>query len=219
MSRACLSACPLQPAETHAKHPVGWCCGVWNGKRQHHCAAPAGRGTGHKGSGRCRHHLGKTEQHIVAGQRALALAECERLGIPLQIGLEEGLLDLIYTTAGSVAVYEMLVQSLALDMTQVVAGRLVEGIANRTLHQSGIPTGEAKPHIYVLLWNAERDRLARYIELAVRLNIEDRQVRITERDAALLLRAQVGALRTMGLDDDQIDEFRARFARILREGE
>jgi len=62
-------------------------------------------------------------------------------------------------------------------------------------------------------------RLARYIELAVRLNIEDRQVRITERDAALLLRAQVGALRTMGLDDDQIDEFRARFARILREGE
>jgi hypothetical protein len=89
------------------------------------------------------------------------------------------------------------------------------GIYGRTYHVSGIPTGEAKPHILVVLYGQERDRLRVVAAEALRAGVEERRLQIAEADAAMLLAAQARALVAMGLQA-RLEEFRLEFVSALR---
>jgi hypothetical protein len=91
------------------------------------------------------------------------------------------------------------------------------GIYGRTYHVSGMPTGEAKPHVLVQMYNDERDRLARYRRDAIELKIEERRVQLEENRAIEVFRAVTTALSAMGLGD-RFGEFRDHFAAALASG-
>ncbi len=189
------------------------------------CKNAAGFKTSHPGIGRCAFHGGATPTHERAATVELARRECARLGIPIEIDPGEALLHAVWECAGNVAAYRELVQQLALhpEPDKHVAGedgdghweRGEPGIYGRTYHVSGIPTGEAKPHVLVALYNAERDRLVDVSAAALRAGVEERVLRIAEADARTVHQALARALVAVGMGD-RLEEVRAAFARALR---
>jgi hypothetical protein len=140
----------------------------------------------------------------------------------------------VWEAAGNVAFYRGLVQALpthpADDVlvpavtvenedgtTEIVAQhweRGDPGIYGRTYHVSGIPTGEAKPHVLVVLYNDERKRLKDACDSALRAGVEERHLRIAEADAARITMAFGQAFEVMGLSK-RIEEFHAAFNTAL----
>jgi hypothetical protein len=88
-------------------------------------------------------------------------------------------------------------------------------VYGRTYHVSGMPTGEAKPHILVTLYNDERKHLANVAASALKAGVEERRVRIAETDAQRIFDAQVQALQAIGMGD-KLDQFRRAFGDALR---
>ena len=144
-------------------------CGA-NGRSGKPCARPAGWGTDHPGVGRCKLHLGSTAKHRKAASTELAKRECATLGIPVETTEAEALLHEVREAKGNTIFYTALIQQLPIhpeDDRYVIdeeAGRGrwergEPGLYGRTYHQSGVPTGEAREHILVRLYNDERKRL------------------------------------------------------------
>jgi hypothetical protein len=198
----------------------------------------AGLGTDHPGVGRCKRHGGCTESHQQAASVELARQECDRLGVPIQVDPAEALILEVWEAAGNVAFYRQLVQELPThpepdhyvtpdfkeeglidplpegdEEPHWVRGK--PGVYGPTYHQSGIPTGEAKPHVLVQLYNDERKHLVSVAAAALKAGVEERRVRMAESDATQILGAQVKALVAMGLSD-RLEEFRAHFVSALR---
>ena len=202
------------------------------------CKLRAGLGTDHPGVGRCKRHGGCTESHQQAASVEIARQECDRLGVPIQVDPGEALIREVWEAAGNVAFYRQLVQELPTHpepdeyvVPDVKEEGLIDappdgerdahwvrgtpGVYGPTYHQSGIPTGEAKPHILVQLYNDERKHLVSVAAAALKAGVEERRVRMAESDATMILGAQVKALVAMGLSD-RLEEFRAQFVTALR---
>jgi hypothetical protein len=189
------------------------------------CKRPKGWGTSHPGVGRCKLHGGSTPTHERAAEVELARQECTTLGIPIETHPIEALIHEVWEAAGNVAFYRQLVRELP---THPEPDAFVEddsengghwergepGVYGRTYHVSGIPTGEAKPHVLVVLYNDERKRLREASDSALRANVDERRVRIAEADAERITAAQMRALTAMGLGD-RMEEFRGCFHREL----
>lgn len=153
-------------------------------------------------------------------------AAAARLGCPSEVDPADALLALIYEAAGNVEFYRSLVAELpthpAADSPVpdgeggVTWQRGEPGIYGRTYHQSGIPTGEAKPHVLVTLYDAERDRLAQLTATALKLGLDERRVRLAEADARRLFTAVSAALHRAALTGEQQEAFRAALAAELR---
>ncbi len=192
------------------------------------CRKPSGWGTPHPGIGRCKHHGGSTPNHLRSAQMELARRECQMLGVPVEIDPASALIDELWEATGNVEFYRAQVQELERHPVppkrKVVEGGPDDGreewepgkagVYGPTYHQSGVPTGEAKPHVLVVLYNQERDRRAAVAEAMLRLNIDERRVRAAEANAEKLVRAQVAALVAMGLGD-RLEEFRVAFVQSL----
>ena len=192
------------------------------------CQNVAGERTSHLGVGRCSLHGGSTPTHEKSAQVELARRACDRLGIPIEVSPVESLLDAVYEAAGNVEFYRGLVAELPThpepdemvgldDNGKPQYRRGESGVYGRTYHVSGIPTGEAKPHVLVAMYNDERDRLAKYRHDAISLGIETRRVQLEENRAVEVFRAVSEALATMGLSD-RFSEFRELFANALNSG-
>lgn len=202
------------------------------------CKRPAGWGTDHPGVGRCKRHGGSTPNHQKAASLEIARRECVALGVPIDTTPDVALMDEVREACGNVAFYRQLVQDLpthpAPDVlvpavtvenedgsTETIAQhweRGDPGIYGRTYHVSGIPTGEAKPHVLLQLYNDERKRKLEASAAALRAGIEERQVRIAEADAERIETANVKAFAAMGLTD-RLEEFRGHFYRFLASDE
>jgi hypothetical protein len=191
------------------------------------CHNVAGKGTKHKGTGRCSRHGGNTKSHVKAAEVELARIECATLGIPVAIHPAEALLAEVFEAQGNVVFYRRLIQELPTHPepdVYVVAEENGEGhwergaigVYGRTYHVSGVPTGEAKEHILVRLYNEERKRRREAAEGALKAGVEERRIQIAEADAERIMDAQVQALLAMGLTD-RLEEFRANFASHLRD--
>ncbi len=176
------------------------------------CRNVAGYKTGHPGTGRCAFHAGATPTHERAATTQVARRECARLGIPVEIDPGEALLGELWETAGNVAFYRQLVQQLPThpEPNEYVQDeengdghwqRGKPGVYGSTYHVSGIPTGEAKPHVLVQLYDNERKHLADVAGAALRAGVEDRRWRIAERDGEVLARAIRGILSDLGVGD------------------
>lgn len=179
------------------------------------------------GSNVCRFHGGATPQAKAAAKRRLLAAEATgdlaRLGVPVETTPIEALEAMLYEAAGNVVVLRGLVGDLGLEVTGLVYDPDLEtfrapdrdGIAVRTYHQSGIATGEAKPHVLVVMYDDERDRLAKLSEACVKLGLDERRVQLAETQIDRLYQAVNAALRS--LPADQADTFRQALAGQLRQ--
>jgi hypothetical protein len=190
------------------------------------CKRVAGHGTDHLGVGRCSRHGGSTESHEKAASLELARIECETLGIPVETTPADALIDEVKEAKGNVVFYRHLIQELPTHPEpDVFVGsedseghweRGATGVYGLTYHVSGIPTGEAKPHVLVQLYNDERKRLRDACEGALKAGVEERRVRIAETDAERIMDAHMKTFTAMGLAD-RMEEFRAIFAANLRD--
>lgn len=191
-----------EPADGHEK------CGgqTRNGTP---CQNAAGYKTDHPGIGRCAFHGGATPTHQRAATRELARRECNRLGIPIEVDPGDALIQEVWETAGNVAFYRDLVAELPIHPepdTPPQAGdedgrweRGEPGIYGRTYHVSGIPTGEAKPHILLELYNQERKHLADVAAAALRAGVERRKVELAEQQGELVNQLLRGVLGELGV--------------------
>jgi hypothetical protein len=128
------------------------------------CGKPAGWGTPFP-TGRCSLHGGATPTHVVAAEKEMARRTCERFGVPVAIGPAEALLEELARSHGLVLFYESLVRQLPThpDADAYIptddgghCERGEAGLYGRMYHGTGIPTGDARPHVLVGLYNAER---------------------------------------------------------------
>src|SRR5690349_4926946 len=76
------------------------------------CTRPAGWGTDHAGTGKCKLHGGSTKSHTVAGQKALAEQAVKAFGLPREVDPRDALLEEVHRTAGAVAWLHEQVQAL-----------------------------------------------------------------------------------------------------------
>lgn len=205
-------------------------CGDNGGRKKNGdpCGRPAGWGTDHAGAGRCKLHFGNTESENRKAQEVVARRECVSLGIPIETTPAEALVREVWEASGNVAFYRQLVQGLPThpEDDEFVSpegegdGHWIRGepgIYGRTYHVSGIPTGEAKPHVLVQLYNDERKRKLDASAAALRAGVDERRVRIAEADAVRIETANIKAFEAMGIAD-RLEEFRGYFHRELAAG-
>lgn len=178
----------------------------------------------------CRKHGAAAPQVRSKALEVVQAAELRRqatkIGVPLDVNEAEGMMSLVREAAGNVEFYRQLVQELPThpgddefgvdDEGNATYVRGTTGIYGRTYHVSGIPTGEAKPHILVVLYNEERDRLSSYCQAALKAGIEERRVQLAERDAKELFAGIGKAITKAKLTPEQSEVFRVELAAHLR---
>lgn len=167
-----------------------------------HCSKPPT--PGHRV---CAGHGSRTPQAKAAAGRRLALgeatAELTRLGRPIEVDPATAMLEMVYEAAGNVAVLRRLVQQLdqAVDRTAVdedgedFPAIEAGGIAART----GNPAkwNEAAPHVFVTMYDAERERLVKWAKACRDAGVDERIVELRQADAhraATVLTTAVDAL-------------------------
>lgn len=148
------------------------------------CTRPAGWGTDHAGTGRCKLHGGGTRSHQAAGKRALAERAVRTFGLPREIDPRDALLEEVYRTAGAVDWLWSQVQALLPD--DVIWGKTEE--VNKTAGEfPGLDvTHAAAVNLWVKLWQDERAHLVRVAKEAINAGIEERKVRLAEQQGTLL---------------------------------
>lgn len=185
-----------------------------------------------KGSKVCLSHGGGARQvRAKAKERTEMEAvreQANRLGVPKDVDPGPALIGLVREAAGNVEFYRTLVAEVQIhpdkdELTVDDEGshwkRGAAGIYGRTYHQSGIPTGEAKPNILVTLYNDERDRLAGYCQAALRAGVDERRLQLQEQEARELMEGVVKAITAAKLTPQQAEVFRREFADHLRRAE
>lgn len=161
------------------------------------CTQRAGWGTAHPGVGYCKRHGGATGSHTRAAQKEIARQEVARLGLssdiePMPVDPREALALELWRSHFNVTVLEALVGKLGLHEG---------GIYGKTYHVSGIETGEAKPHVLVAMYNAERQHLTSVALSAHKAGVEERRVQIQQDTALLFADAIRGILTDLGVAD------------------
>ena len=199
-------------------YPIDGKCGA-KGRSGKPCGRPAGWGTDHPGYSRCKNHGGCTPTHVKSAHMEIAKRECATLGLAVETTPADALIQEVWEACGNVEFYRGLIQELPTHPEPDVHvadddgghwERGDTGIYGRTYHVSGLPTGEAKEHILLRLYNDERKRKLEAASAALRAGVDERRVRLAEADATWITAAQVQTLETMGLAG-RVEEFRDAF--------
>lgn len=190
------------------------------------CRNKAGLGTPHPGVGRCKFHGGSTQAQIVHALPEYAALQAERLGLRVDdITPEEAILDSIRDSAANVAIYRHLVNQLSLDMGDEIISMNEDGHLKITVGASiagytGSKTepNKAAPHVFVTMYNDERDRLFSYAATATKIGLSERMVKIAERQGEKLVEVleAVFADPDLGLNRETRDRARGITAKHLR---
>lgn len=164
----------------------------------HLCQSPKGRGTDHPGIGRCKHHLGTTQNHRDAANRDKAATAVAVFGLPVDVDPQDALAAEVHRTAGHVA-------------------WLGAKIAGFQADAELVDTGRSAPSAFVALYQAERAHLVRVTKAALDAGVAERQVRFAEAQGRQVAEVVSGIIAGMfaelvaaGIDD-------ALLARIRRE--
>jgi hypothetical protein len=184
------------------------------------CTQRKGHGTTHPGIGRCSRHGGSTRTHVAAAEAELARRACTTLGVSVAIDPAEALLDELRRSYGNVLFYEGLVAGLAThpaaDRRLPPAGATFDDllamfgggppVAGDTAlygpiyHASGQPTGEARAHVLVGLYNAERRHYAHVAAAALSAGVAQRVIELAEQTARQVVEVLTEFARRLGLD-------------------
>lgn len=155
-----------------------------------HCRRPPGWGTDHPGIGRCKRHGGSTPLYQQRVQKLKAAQAVEQYGLSVEVDPHTALEEELARTAGHV--YWLRGQVGDLDPDNMY-GPVGGG-------PQAIPSTEA--HIWIRLYQEERDRLVKVAKTCIDAGIEERRVRIAEQQGQLIATAIKGILSKLGLADD-----------------
>lgn len=122
---------------------------------------------------------------VFAAARAEVDAERGRLGYSIEGDPSDFVLELVHEAAGNVAALRQLVQELD-------AGVGVGAIAGNAGSTSKL--NEALPHIFVVMYNEERERLAKWSKTAHDMGIDDRRIELAEQQGRLIAEVLRSAL-------------------------
>jgi hypothetical protein len=162
-------------------------CGADKKHKAGPCKLPAGHGTDHVGTGRCRRHGGNTPTHQKHAERIEAERAVARFGLA-----EDG------TPAPKILLREIsrssaMTQFLAAQVADLTADELVWGTTKRKTRLTGDGEEvteveqEARPNIWLVLLERERKTLRELIETAHRCNIEERLTQQAEQHGSVLV--------------------------------
>lgn len=145
----------------------------------------------------CRNHGGAARQVRAKAAERLARARTERdvaktlgeIGVSIPTSDGEALIEERDRHRGVVKALWTIASELRLVPSDGLAGTGSDGIYGPTFHQTGRPTGEAKPNVVMVMLADWSSRLAKIDEACVRLGLEARRVRATEAELVLFARA------------------------------
>lgn len=171
------------------------------------CGQPHERCTAHNRAGQpcrrwpepdqrvCKHHGGRTPRAVAAAEvrraEREALVAAETFGLPREVDPHTALLEELHRTAGAVGWLSAVVADLErheLEWTRV---------RSKTGGEDHGTTHEARPSVYVDLWQRERKHLVEVSRACISAGIEERRVRVAEeagRQLASVIRAVLDRL-------------------------
>jgi hypothetical protein len=174
-----------------------------------------------KAQARCGSHGGRAPQNLAAAERrqqkAAAEAAVRTFGLRRDVSAEDALLEELQWTAGHVAWLRDRVMELQPDA-------LVWGVSSEVDKRSsdfpGVDTtSEAVPNVWLTVYQRERQHLLAVAAAILKAGIDERRVRLAERQGALvadLIRA-LFADPELGLTAEQAQRAPAVAARHLRQ--
>lgn len=183
------------------------------------------------GAAVCRMHGGKAPQVEAAARRRLqaaeAAADLATFGVALETTPVEALEAMLWEAAGNVAVLRQLVNTLELRTEKAVQVTLDDHDDTVGVYLTGTAiAGQMKadstaaaPHVWVVMYNAERDRLAKLAEACAKLGLDERRVQLAEAQVAKLFDHVTGAIADCGLNAEQTARFKQSLAARIRGGE
>lgn len=176
-------------------------CGARKRQGEGNCTRPAGWGTDHPGTGRCKLHGGATVSHRGAASEELARRAVVTYGLPRDISPTEALLEEVRYTAGHVAWLREKVAEL--EDEQLVWG-VTEQVDKQASEFRGTDTTEAaRPNIWLELYYRERKHLVDVTKAAISAGIEERRVKLAEAQGALLNGVIKRILARLSLSSEQ----------------
>lgn len=173
------------------------------GRSGRRCARPAGWGTPHAGVGACKLHGGSMPNHIIKAQREIVKREAEQLGLSIEQDPATAIINLVWRCVGDLTFYSSKVAEE--ELLQVEVG----------------PNGSKKlsAHPWTVLYHQAEDRLAQVSQAALRAGVEERKVRLAERDAQTIFTAIQSSLAQLGMNDSDMSRFRNIFAVELQKSQ
>ena len=167
------------------------------------CARPAGWGTPHPGYGACKLHGGSMLNHMIKAQREIIQHEAESLGLSIEQDPATAIINLVWRCVGDLTFYSSKVAEE--ELLQVEVG----------------PNGSKKlsAHPWTVLYHQAEDRLAQVSQAALRAGVEERKVRLAERDAQTIFTAIQSSLAQLGMNDSDMSRFRNIFAVELQKSQ
>ena len=191
----------MEPGPASRGHEAPKCGGT--NRKGGPCGNAAGYKTDHAGYGNCAFHGGATPNGERHAERVAAEQAVARFG-----------LDLDDTPPDEIMLREIqrssaMVQHLAGLVNALPADELVSGIAGRDIHHAGKPGGDGQPDmqvhqrervhpLYVML-ERERRTLRELFTAARQAGIEERRVRLAERDGERLFAIFAGMMTAFRL--------------------
>lgn len=176
-------------------------CGGKLHKRDGTCTLPAGWGTDHVGFGRCRKHWGNSATGVKAAENERLDTEARQVLARLDVPPVGDPLSELARVAGQVVAWK--------DQMAAKVNELTE------LRYSG-QLGQEQLRSELLLWERALDRCVATLTAMAKLGIEERQMRLTERQAAIVNAVLRAALADIGLSPEQMEAARPAIARHLR---
>lgn len=168
------------------------------------------------GGVRCRNHGGASPQALKKAERRLAMAEFRKTyGEPE--GNEDPAEIILREIRWSSAHVLFLREKVQAESPEALVWNKTEEVE----HQGGEWPGTdvksaAAPSMWIKLYDAERDRLFSQLSLAAKIGLEERQIRIAERQAEMMFKALNAALDQLGLTDAQIARVPHIMPQIIR---
>lgn len=174
-------------------------CGSGRKNTDKKCTRPAGWGTDHPGAGRCKLHGGSTPNGRAYAQKQIAAAAVVTFGLPREIDPHAALLEEVHRTAGHVAWLQSKVAEF--DEDELVWGKTIEHERNSGEFPGTDVTRQARPNIWLALYQAERAHLTKVAAAAIAAGVAERQVRIAEQQGQLIAQVLRGVLADLGVAD------------------
>lgn len=167
------------------------------------CSNSAGKGTNHSGIGPCIYHGGNLPNVVKSVQREIVKREAEQLGLSIEQDPATAIINLVWRCVGDLTFYSSKVAEE--ELLQVEVG----------------PNGSKKlsAHPWTVLYHQAEDRLAQVSQAALRAGVEERKVRLAERDAQTIFTAIQSSLAQLGMNDSDMSRFRNIFAVELQKSQ
>jgi hypothetical protein len=125
-----------------------------------------------------------------------AVQAFRRWGVPVEVSGTEAIVEQIHLWAGIERFYRFQVDSLSKE-------NMMWGMSKSTTGVNPSDTYEAKPHLWIVLHEMASNNLVRFAAEAIKAGLEERRVRLAEKQGALVAEALQRIFGDLDLSDAQ----------------